>query len=163
MKISLLSRYIQSNAVEAMKAVNTLQDLCHVAAARSGWWAEHPMYRRIRLLIMDSPDIQDNQLRQEMVDALEQKFSRNKGELISLMHSELSEMLEGVRKDLADDHLPEFDSETVELADLIIRAFDYAGKHELPLAQALVKKLKYNAVRADHKPENRQKPGGKNF
>ena len=35
-------------------------------------------------------------------------LNRNKAESIALMHSELSEMLEGVRKSLPDDHCPEF-------------------------------------------------------
>lgn len=91
------------------------------------------------------------------------RIKRNKGEMIALMHSELSEMLEGIRKDTKDDHLPNFPSETVELADLFIRAFDYAGGHNLDLGAAFLEKLKYNLRRADHKLENRAKKGGKKF
>ena len=46
---------------------------------------------------------------------------REKGTLIALMHSELSEALEGERKDTMDDHLPQYKTVTVELADTIIR------------------------------------------
>lgn len=88
---------------------------------------------------------------------------RNPGELIALMHSELSEALEGIRKDAQDDHLPEFKSVEVELADALIRIFDYAGAAELRLGEAFVAKLAYNAQRADHKRENRAKVGGKAF
>lgn len=88
---------------------------------------------------------------------------RNPGELIALMHSELSEALEGIRKDAQDDHLPEFKSVEVELADALIRIFDYAGAAELRLGEAFIAKLAYNAQRADHKRENRAKPGGKAF
>ena len=88
---------------------------------------------------------------------------RNKGEMIALMHSELSEMLEGVRKNKRDEHLPMFSSETVELADLFIRMADYAEAFCPMLEDAILAKMAYNATRADHKPENRHKDGGKSF
>lgn len=72
---------------------------------------------------------------------------RNKGELIALMHSELSEMLEGVRKPGPDPHCPEYTSEEIELADVFIRAFDYAVGHDLRLARAIAAKLAFNASR----------------
>ncbi len=92
-----------------------------------------------------------------------ERKDRNKGELIALMHSELSEALEGVRKDLKDEHLPEFKSVEVELADTLHRIFDFAGAFDLRLGEAFVAKMHYNAQRADHKPENRIKEGGKAF
>lgn len=53
------------------------------------------------------------------------RLNRNKGELICLMHSELSEAFEGF--DIQDDHLPNRHMFHVELADAIIRLHDYAG------------------------------------
>ena len=91
------------------------------------------------------------------------KIERNKGEMIALMHSELSEMLEGVRKDSLDSHLPHRPSEEVELADLFIRALDYAGAFELDLDGAVAEKMAFNAQRTDHKHEHRDAPGGKKF
>jgi NTP pyrophosphatase (non-canonical NTP hydrolase) len=88
---------------------------------------------------------------------------RNKGELIALMHSELSECLEGVRKGSMDDHLPDRPMEEVELADTIIRILDYAGAYGLDVGGAMAAKLEYNKNRADHKRENREKEGGKTF
>lgn len=82
---------------------------------------------------------------------------------LMLMVSELGECLEGVRKGKMDDHLPHRTAEEVELADLIIRACDYAGRWKLDLGGAIVEKLEYNKSRADHKPENREKQGGKKF
>ena len=73
--------------------------------------------------------------------------ARNKGEMIALMHSELSEMLEGIRKPAQDHHCPQYTSEEVELADLIIRALDYAGGFELDLAGALDAKMRFNKER----------------
>jgi len=88
---------------------------------------------------------------------------RNLPEMIALMHSELSEMLEGVRKGKRDDHLPNRSSEEVEMADLLIRAFDYIGYRNLDIAGAIREKMAYNAVRADHTLEARRAAGGKKF
>ena len=90
-------------------------------------------------------------------------IKRNKGELIALMHSELSEALEGIRKDLMDDKLTHRKMEEVELADVLIRIFDYAGGFGLDLQGAFEEKMAYNRNRADHKHENRVKEGGKKF
>lgn len=70
-----------------------------------------------------------------------QGFGNNdKATDIALMHSELSEMLEAVRKeDLAN--------EGEELADVLIRLFHYAGKRKIPLAQMLYSKMLKNYQR----------------
>lgn len=87
--------------------------------------------------------------------------TRNFGEVIALMHSELSEALEGYRKNLMDDHLPARRMVEVELADAIIRILDTAGAMGLDVPGAMRDKLAYNQTRADHKIENRRKDGGK--
>jgi NTP pyrophosphatase (non-canonical NTP hydrolase) len=69
------------------------------------------------------------------------------GTRIALMHSELSEALEGVRKQTWDDHIPEFTSVEAELADTIIRIMDFAKYRELRVAQAVIAKMAYNADR----------------
>lgn len=100
-----------------------------------------------------------------------EKKTRNKGELIALMHSELSECLEGVRKGLQDDHLPQYPMELVELADTLVRIFDYVGEfypasdndNGINLGNVFEDKMKYNTQRLDHKPENRVKDKGKIF
>lgn len=66
---------------------------------------------------------------------------------IALMHSELSEMLEGVRKPSPDSHCPNFTSEEIELADLLIRAADYAGARNLRVAEAVLEKMDFNETR----------------
>lgn len=84
-------------------------------------------------------------------------------EKIALIHSEISEALEGHRKDKPDDHLPHRPSIEVELADAIIRIGDLAGRLKLDLAGAVIEKLRYNRSREDHKIENRAAAGGKKF
>ena len=80
-----------------------------------------------------------------------------------LIVSEVAEAMEGVRKDLKDDHLPERSMEEVELADTVIRIMDYAGRWGLDIGGAIMEKLEYNKNRADHKIENRKLDGGKKF
>ena len=88
---------------------------------------------------------------------------REIGTLIALCHSELSEALEGARKDLYDDHLTHRKMIEVELADCIIRILDMAGFLDLDVAGAIAEKHQYNANRADHKLANRAADGGKKF
>jgi NTP pyrophosphatase (non-canonical NTP hydrolase) len=92
-----------------------------------------------------------------------ERLNRNKGELLMLIVSEVAEAMEGERKDLMDDHLPHRKMAEVELADALIRIFDYAGAYGMDLQGALDEKLEYNKNRADHKIENRLKVGGKKW
>ena len=88
---------------------------------------------------------------------------RNVPEMLCLVHSELSEAMEGFRKNLMDDKLPHRLMLEVELADAVIRILDMCGGLGLDLEGAIYEKLAYNAQRVDHKVENRLKGGGKKF
>lgn len=80
---------------------------------------------------------------------------------LALVHSEVSEALEGMRKGLKDDHLPHRPMIEVELADAIIRILDLCGYLSLDIDGALKEKYAYNLTRADHKLSNRGSEGGK--
>lgn len=91
-----------------------------------------------------------------------QSIKRNFGEVVALMHSELSEALEADRKDLMDDKLPHRSGVECELADAMIRILDTAKANNYDLAGAIIEKNRYNQHRKDHKIENR-KNGGKKY
>lgn len=95
-------------------------------------------------------------------------ISRETGALLMLVVSELAEAMEGDRKSLMDDHLPQYRMYHVELIDALIRIHDLLG-HEMEVDgtfnpdEVYWAKTAYNMQRADHKPENRLLPGGKRY
>lgn len=123
---------------ELEKCLAMIVDACGEASDKGGWWHDPETGEFVQ---------------------------RNKGELIALMHSELSEALESIRKGTQDDKLPLYPGEVVELIDCIIRIADYLYHYSSGnvAGMALEDKLAYNAKREDHKPENRRKEGGKKF
>jgi hypothetical protein len=90
-------------------------------------------------------------------------LKRNVGEMLCLVHSEISEAMEGHRKNLMDDKLPHRKMIEVELADAVIRIFDICAGLGLDLGGAYAKKMAYNAVRKDHTREHRLGVNGKKY
>lgn len=119
-----------------IQGIGDLVSICHDASVKGGWWH----------------DIKTGE-----------PLSRNVGELLCLIHSEISEAMEGHRKNKMDEHLPHRLSIEVELADALIRIADLAGGLDLDLGGAVAEKLEFNAQRADHKREARLAPGGKAY
>lgn len=115
--------------------INELVDICYNDAKSAGWHKEV------------APDVV--------------KFLQ--ATQLMLMVSEISEAMEGVRKDLKDEKLTHRTAVEVELADAIIRIADFCGRWQLDLGGAVVEKLAYNKSRSDHKPEERAKQNGKKF
>lgn len=87
----------------------------------------------------------------------------NNGEKLMLMVSELAEAMEGDRKNRMDNHLPHRKMLEVELADCMIRIFDFCAARGLDIGNALVEKQAYNVIRQDHKNESRVAEGGKAY
>lgn len=90
-------------------------------------------------------------------------LARNKGELLMLIVSEIAECMEAERTGAVDNHLPTRPGAEVELADALIRIFDYAGAFGYDIGGAFEEKMRYNARRLDHQSDERSKPGGKQW
>ena len=118
------------------RLINDLVEYVHQGNVKAGWWSDLHTGERVE---------------------------RNMGELLCLVHSEISEAMEGHRKNLMDDKLPHRKMLEVELADALIRIFDICGAHGLDLGGAIQEKLAYNQKREDHKVENRKLDNGKKF
>jgi NTP pyrophosphatase (non-canonical NTP hydrolase) len=69
------------------------------------------------------------------------------GNQIALMHGELSEAHEAIRKDLNDDKLTHRKGIEVELADVIIRIMNFARECNLDVPGALIEKAEFNRGR----------------
>ena len=91
------------------------------------------------------------------------RLERNKTELLCLIHSEISEAMEGERKNLMDDKIAHRKMAEVELADALIRILDYSAGFGYDIEGAVREKLEFNSTRKDHTHEEREKENGKKW
>lgn len=128
-------------------AIETLQRKIHQGNVDAGWWTDLDTLQSLA---------EECRIRTRFGKALV-------AEKLALIHSEVSEAMEGARKNLMDDKLPHRKMIEVELADAMIRILDLAGALQLDLAGAIQEKLAYNQTREDHRIENRKAEGGKSY
>lgn len=141
----------EPTAMQVERAGDILALACHKASYGAGWWHHRGENRAfpadLRVLCRDGT-----------------RFGKALvAEKLALIHSEISEAMEGHRKGLMDDKLPDRPMIEVELADAVIRICDLAGALGLDLGGAIASKLAYNLTRPDHKAEARQAAGGKAY
>lgn len=131
---------------QIFEAIDELKIECHMRSLRAGWYKDYEQLISI-LSTFDSD--------RDSLHFVEKLFITSR---LCLTHSEISEAMEGSRKNLPDDHLPQYPMVHVELADALIRIFDLAGFLRIENFGRIVReKMEYNAVRKDHRLENRQK------
>lgn len=121
---------------EVGKGFRVVQDQSYRLSSEAGWW--------------------------DSIKTDEQLFDAVPGKLC-LIHSEISEAMEGHRKGLPDDKLPHYPMFAVELADAVIRIGDLAGRCGFDLGPIIAEKMEFNSSRPDHRRENRAKDGGKKY
>lgn len=118
--------------------INEAVHRCHEASLKAGWWIDK-----------NGAKLTDNPM----------CFSQK----LMLAVSELAEAMEGDRKGLMDDKLPNRPMREVELADAIIRILDLAGAYKMDLGGAVTEKMEFNRTREDHQKASRESKGGKAY
>lgn len=130
-----------------MNSIGKLQKDIHDSNAVAGWWTD---------LTSGTNLVEEARKGTRLGKAIV-------AEKLCLIHSEVSEAMEGARKNLPDDKLPHRPMLEVELADAVIRILDLCGALELDLDGAITEKLIFNLTRPDHKIENRKGENGKSY
>lgn len=143
----------EPTAGEVANAGSILAFVCHKASYGAGWWHDKASGLDLKALV-----------RGQLPGPTYTRFGKALvAEKLALIHSEVSEAMEGHRKGLMDDKLPHRSMIEVELADAMIRIGDLAGALGLDLGGAIAEKMAFNAQRPDHKPEARNAAGGKAY
>lgn len=126
--------YTHNSAAAAFR-IDDLATQAHAASASRGWYVDPKTGEPVK---------------------------RNFGELIALMHSELSEALEAHRKDSPAKHIEGFTGVEEQFADALLRILEAACAMKLRLGEAFAAKCTYNLTREDHSTAARA-AGGKKY
>lgn len=119
-------------------ALDELVRECYGNSERHGFWKD---YKTTRAIIVKSQGACGP-------GTLAGKYELDtKLHKIALIVSELGEAVEGVRKPGFDEHCTIFSNEAIELADVIIRIMDYCGAFGVPIGDAVLAKMRFNATR----------------
>lgn len=108
-------------------ALNELAEVCSASSRSNGWYEP----REIEGVVREA----------------------SAGERIALIHEEATELLRHVRNGKPSGFWTEIDGKPEgpdsELADIIIRCLDYAGRYGIPIGTVIAHKVAYNGVRTD--------------
>ena len=141
--------------IEMQVKINDLVHEIHGNNLKAGWW---------HLIDSDGTNINLVDMIHNPQSILHERLATALvAEKLCLTHSEVSEGMEGHRKNLMDDKLPHRSMLEVELADAVIRILDLCGALDLDIEGAIYEKLDFNKSREDHKIENRLKENGKKY
>lgn len=117
----------ESTIHPARNVLNMLAKTAHAMSDSKGFWAEENAVMSLHPEM--TPIIMGNKL--------------------ALIHSEVSEVLEALRKPepVASKKIPPYMEEEDECADILIRLMDYCGKRNIDIGGAVIQKMLYNANR----------------
>lgn len=126
---------------------NGLAQNVHNTAREKGWW--DPPQQAVELMdFLNKSDISQEE-RFHLLANLEKLSDRNDAEMLALFHSEISELLEGLRKhNPPSEKIPEYSCAEEEAADLMIRLMDTAIARGWNIPGAVLAKMSYNANRS---------------
>lgn len=141
--------------------INKIVKEVHETAITKGWWECKICNGTGRLKLgkwgMESAGRHIDNIKCPLCDGTGKH--REDAEVIALMHSELSEALEELRNGKPNEYIANGKPEgyAVELADCIIRIFDFIGSKGInDFEQTIMNKIEYNKTRT-------YKHGGKKF
>jgi len=120
--------------------IKDLVKLCHDIAVEKGFW--NKIECKNCDVAMGMVDCNDHWEKCPVCEGKGYILERNDGELIALMHSELSEALEELRKNPCN-----MNKVGEELSDCVIRIFDYCGGRDIDLQTILTEKIEKNKKR----------------